>query len=330
VDELILGLLLLLGLRKREPTVPTEPDEPPPDCGPGERAVWSARRGEWQCIADGPDEPADPSEPTEPAPQCDPGFHAVWSSRRQEWQCVADVPDAPDEPDVIQVPDEPEPGGDDPTDVDDLIVDYPRPARFYQVRYGDNFMGNQGIATRLARSALYLAATERGGLDQAAANAWAAARMSTAARRAVTDLLSCTPINDWRYGTWAFTVGVARPGPHGRAIRLLPIHFNDRARLAAGDGFSRNIRKGQPGDPPSVSQGGVEDGASSFEFLWLPGIDLQKLWESNGQTWDVGGTWSDGSSQVDPPPAIWAQGMTDYSGSGQGVWGCAPYQREIS
>jgi hypothetical protein len=196
------------------------------------------------------------------------------------------------------------------------------------VRAGDNFTGNQGIATRMARSELFLAAREFGGMNDAEANAWAAGKATIAARRAVTDLISCTPINDWRYGTWAFTVGLARPGPHGRAIRLLPIHFNDLSRLRAGDPFSRNIRLGKPGDPPSVSQKGVESGASSFELLWLPGIDRRALWESDGTVWQVGGQWGDGSSHVHPPPALFARGVDDFTSGGAGPWGCAPFAVE--
>jgi hypothetical protein len=234
-------------------------------------------------------------------------------------------PDKPDEP--IRV-DDPKPTDPTPAEVDDVIKKYPTPGMFYQVIAGDVFMGAKGIATRALRTALYFAAKKQG-MDDAAANAWAAPRAANAeAHLDMTRLIACTPINDARFGTYAFT-SKSVPGAQGRAIRLLKINGDDRARILAGLSMIRNVRIGKPGDPSSVSAHGVKP-LNHFELLWLPGIDLDLLFASNGQDIQPGGAWSDGSSKIHPPPKIYDLGIYDYSLSNVGVWGCTPWTAEIS
>lgn len=227
------------------------------------------------------------------------------------------------------VPRQGPPPSTDPTDVDDLIKDYPSPRSFYQVISGDTFTGNDGIATRLARSCLFLAAKKIGGLDDDAARAWASARDTWARQAAVTRAIACVPVNDARFGTYAYTQGTAMPGAQGRAIRLLPINGPDRQRYKTGEPPIRNVRIGKPGDPPSVSQGPIADQYRDFEFLWLPEFDLKQLWDSDGRTWVYGGSWSDGSPTYNPPPALYALGVLSYDDGDPPPWGCAPFTEEI-
>jgi hypothetical protein len=222
-----------------------------------------------------------------------------------------------------------DPGGPTPGQIDDLLDPYPTPGTFYQVVTGDNFTGDNGIATRLARSALFLAAQEAGGLSQDDAIAWAKVRDGYAtARRPVTQWIACAPFNDALYATYAFS-DKSIPGMQGRAIRLLNTSAPNVARIRQGEPPIRNVRICAPGDPPSCSSSPVNGAYRGRELLWMPGFDLQRLWDSGGSDWKPGGVWGDGTTKILPPPKIWALGILDVSESGRSSWGCAPWQREV-
>jgi hypothetical protein len=264
-----------------------------------------------------PDKPT-PDKPTPDKPTPDKPTPDIGKSKIKKW--------------VKKIkPDEPvDPGGPKPNDIWDLIKDYPTPSTYYQVLTGDSFTGDQGIATRLARTALYQAATEVGGLSVAEANAWASDRLGyTDARRPVTQWIACAPFNDATYATYAFS-DKSIPGQQGRAIRLLNQHADNALRIAGGEPPIRNVRLCAPGDPPSCSGSPVDGDFRKRELLWMPGFDLQALWNSNGKLWRPGGQWGDGTSKILPPPKIWALGLIDLSGSGLSMWGCSPYTEAIT
>lgn len=303
---LIAGIAVVLGLGSKG-SGGTPPIGDGPEPGPG---------------GDYPDEPKIPINvqhiPTaNNPPKPKPGFN------KPNLDPIFPGVDAPKKPG--------DPGGPTPAQIDDWIKKYPTPASFYQVRagVGDNFTGDQGIATRLARSALFLAAKQVGGLDDAAANAWAGARDGyQEARKPVTQLIACTPWNDALYATYAYG-SQSVPGQQGRAIRMLPNSAPNAARIRGGEPPIRNIRMCAPGDPPSCSTAPVNGAYRGFELLWLTDFDLTTLWNSDGKDWRPGGTWPDGSSRMQPPPKIWALGILDLTDAGVGSWGCAPWQREI-
>lgn len=213
---------------------------------------------------------------------------------------------------------------DDPTpaQVDDLVRTYPAPRTYYQVKSGDTFTHEtKGIATRMGLTALHLAAVNIGGLSVAEANAWAAARNKHATmRRPLTMLIACVPENDAEYGK-ANCSAQEVVAPNGRCISMLPRHADNRARIKAGESPLRTITFG--GQKVSGSY-------TRFPFLWLPGIDLQHLWDTDGAEFRPGGTtWSDGSSTFRPPPLIRALGFQDLGNTNRTTWGCAPDEAQV-
>jgi len=319
----IVGGLLLLALIGSSSASAAEPKRDP------KKRNIHAPPG-WEPDPDAPP----PKVPTVPTVPTGPGKPKPTKPKGPQVQPLTpDGPDDPDEPIRVDpiVPDEPiDPDEPTPAKVDDIIKTYPTPATFFQVIYGNEFLGNQGIVARLMRSALFLAARAQGmSVDEA--NAWAAPRANDAQNRIkVTKDIACVPINDVRFGTYAFPKDQVIPGPQGRGIRLLPMNADDASRIRQGMTMVRNVRLSSPGAPSSTSSEGVESEFQSLELLWLPGYDLDVLFTSNGETWTMGGEWSDGSSKIHPPPLIYGLGVTDYSDAGLGVWGCAPNTAEIS
>ncbi len=232
----------------------------------------------------------------------------------------------------VEVPKKPgDPGGPTPGQIDDWIKSYPTPGTFYQVRggVGDNFTGHKGVATRLARSALFLAAKNVGGLSDSDANEWAGNRDGYQnARKPVTQLIACTPWNDALYATYAFGAQ-SLAGQQGRAIRMMPNSAPNANLIRGGEAPIRNIRMCAPGDSASCSTSPVNGAYRGFELLWLTDFDYEILWASGGTDFRPGGAWPDGSSKMQPPPKIWALGITDLTDAGVGSWGCAPWQEAI-
>lgn len=217
-----------------------------------------------------------------------------------------------------------------PADVDTITKDYCTPATFHQVKAGETWLGKSMMMTRYASSALYMAAKEVGGLDNDAALEWASSggRNAHDAQVELAKIVACTPINDVRYGTYAIGANDI-VGATGRAIRLAATATPDHDRIRAAQPMGRNVPLGKPGDPLSLSMEGVDPNFHARPFLWLPGIDLELLWQSNGYQWRPGGKWKAGTSKIAPPPAIYALGVTDYTNSSNELWGCAPWATEI-
>lgn len=162
---------------------------------------------------------------------------------------------------------------------------YPTPRKMYQVRSGDIFGGtssNRSIAYRALLSEAYVAAIE-GGASDAEAKSFANEIASSGTNRLrYIDAILCAGVNDAVYGTWGYAGGAKygqeRVGPHGRTIRLMKYHPDNRARLTAGKPMRRNIALGDymsPGDGSGVPL--EPELAEAFEFLFLPGLDRAAL-----------------------------------------------------
>lgn len=218
-----------------------------------------------------------------------------------------------------------------PADIDSLIKAYAAPESFHQVVEGETWLGKSQMMTRLASSALYRAAIEIGGLSPDAALEWTSSggRNGPAAQLELAKIVACVPINDARYGTFATGVNDIKGETTGRAIRLAATATPDADRIRNAQPMGRNVPLGSPGSPLALSMQGVDPSFNARPLLWFPGIDLQALWDSDGRTWKVGGKWKNGTSKIHPPPAIYALGVTDYTNSGQELWGCKPWAAEI-
>lgn len=205
--------------------------------------------------------------------------------------------------------DRPSPPDDGPA-LPELTVTYPRGARFYQVLLGDKFGGTStktSIAYRYLLAEAFLAAIEFGGLSEEEALKWAAVVAGNDRNRArVIDAIQCSGWNDAAYG--ALPKPGTRKSSNGRSILLLPLHAPIGDLLADGQQPVRN----------ATMKGGLGNTSlRHLEFLWLPGLDRQLLWESGGTeiSTSTGATvWADGTSQENPPPWVMALGMGDNSG----------------
>jgi len=197
----------------------------------------------------------------------------------------------------------------------------PDPGVFYQVTAGgEDAKGLFNIARRYALASLYLAARNVGGLSQEDAIDWAEARRPGSKKvREWADYILCVAWNDVLYGSNRVSSNNYR-GPHGRGIPLSPMHADNWRRLLAGDSARRNVKLHSPGEqgtPRNVGQGDRR-----LPLLWMPQLDEQVLWDSDGQTLRAGGTWADGTSFFFPPPIVaWAQ-IDDPTGANLGAWGC--------
>ena len=246
---------------------------------------------------------------------------------------------------------EPDPG---PTPIDlspwESTGEYPSPGTFLQVRLGDRLLGRfsearkdvdiygnqlRSIAYTTLLTAGWLAATEFGGLDpdepgisesESSRRAEAAARFarkvadSDGNRVDYLQLIQCSPWNDALYATYGYGPQ-AWASPVGRALRFLPEHYNNRARISQGLKPRRNISLGTISDKGSGNAFGQDGDQRAFEFLWLPRINLQVLWDSNGRDITTEGTeWDDGSSGIMPPPIVAQLGAEGVPGSV--AWGC--------
>lgn len=256
-------------------------------------------------------------------------------------------PDTPDDdgprpavPEPVPRPAVPPPQPPQPSvpslNIDDWIEDYPTGESFYQVRSGDMFGGtnsNRSIAYRYLLTEAFLAAKEFGNLDDNKARTWSrsVAQRGNMRLQAI-DIIQCAWINDALYGTWGYGLQ-AKPGPHGRAIRLLPYHPDNRRMVFDGLGLSRNIELRRPADagkdgPWNKGLGGPADPEmrEEFELLWMPAINRKVLWDSDGTNLTTEGmTWPDGTSKGNvPPPWIMDLELGNYADDAIGFsdWGC--------
>ncbi len=228
-------------------------------------------------------------------------------------------PEPPPEP-------EPEPGERIP--LPDIIDPYPRPATFYPVQKGDT---GYGIAYRYLRSAGFLAATKFGKLDAAAANQFAVQVAKGVQRQVkVWKGIQCNGFNDAAFATYGYK-GSSVPGPHGRAIRLLPQHVDILERIAGDQSVLRNMKWRRPKDKGKGGGVGANNSFREYETLWLPGCKLKVLWDSDGKTVEFGGKWSNGATKLFPPPWILRLGIEFIEGADPGVtdFGCMGMEMEL-
>lgn len=170
----------------------------------------------------------------------------------------------------------------------------PLPGHFYQVRRGDAFLGRDGIAGQ----AIYNAALAAGASDAQAR--WL--RDRGALRLQYLDAILCSGWNDALYGTWGFG-RKAHAGPHGRSIRLLPMHADNRARIIRGEPPLRNIQLQTPADTGKGTAKPLRtDAGRAFEYLWLPPLDPDALEQGVIQTEGI--AWDNGDPGYWPPPDV--------------------------
>ena len=220
----------------------------------------------------------------------------------------------------------------DPT-VYEHPTNYPTHGVHHQVVPGDIF-GGKGGKHNMAWAALYEAAfegaIEYGGVSEADAHVYAASVAKKAANRGkYINLILCAPSNDLTYGTYGF--GTKAPvGEHGRSIRLLKIHPDNRDRIFSQEPPIRNIEMGEPGDQRTGTGGSVDsDYREEFEYLWFPRLNTKRLWET-GQITTEGESWDDGSSTMLPPPEIWALGINVLEDLPISTFGCMGAEEEMA
>jgi hypothetical protein len=255
-------------------------------------------------------------------PECATGQHAEWSSRREEWQCISDDPVTPT----------------DPTDVDDIVKPVPRGGNFWKWRQGWTLFGTKigspdkagSVAYTLMRWEAFESAKQYGGMDDTAAWAWVNSRKydkKPALRVQVANVVLCCGWNDATAGTYGYCGPIAiankvcpatmenHPGPHGRAIRPLPQHTDQIARLKAGKAAARVVTIGNPGsagDGSSHTAQGAPGG--QLPTIWCPRFNREVLWTSGGLTFTTEGL--DAAGTALPPQWVLDRGVEDYSDSG--------------
>lgn len=190
----------------------------------------------------------------------------------------------------------------------DLHSDVPRAGNFYQVGSGDTLLGEDGLVAQVLRDAGLRAAREVGGLDGAAAEEFARNTVKGSNRVTYHDATVCSGWNDLHYGTWGYSSRKNRAGPHGRSIRMLPIHADNRARIEAHQAPIRNVQMRGPEDAGKGNGRAIDNAlAEKHEYLFFPDINLDILWET-GEITSRGLEWEDGTSRSNPPPGVMALG----------------------
>lgn len=169
---------------------------------------------------------------------------------------------------------------DDPIDIiSDLILDYPKPGHFYQIKSGDNL-------STLVRQALNNEVAGAGQNNQSRLNY----------------MKMCMNVGEkWNKKTYgssrtsqAFPAMYLTDGS-GLAAAFLPRHANVLQHVANGKMPPRTIL------PNGNKIAGAE--GSSFALLWFPPISRDDL-EQNGVVTCAPFNWDDGSSTIDPPPQL--------------------------
>jgi hypothetical protein len=237
----------------------------------------------------------------------------------------------PTKPDLAPTP---PPSPQAPIDLDPWLNEdpyWPMPETFYEIEVGDRFLGentdsSHGIVYSVLLSAAYAAAIEVGGVGPSAAQQFAlSVATNVNARLDYLDLIYCSPWNDSLYGTYGYDVDLigSFDSPAGRSIRLLPVHYDNFERISQGLAPRRNVRLGTLENKGDRSGTPMDENQNSFELLWLPGLNLNVLWESQGETITTQGlTWEDGSNKLMPPPVV---AQLSAIGVPSGQWGCSGY-----
>lgn len=186
-------------------------------------------------------------------------------------------PDAPDPGD----PTEPTgPAIDWPKFVDDNSnANYPTDGKLYQVKAGDQFLGNSaagGIAHRAIAQRAFIHLTANGWDNPAALEE--ASKLATEHRLKYFYQIQADAWNDNLYGTYGYGRN-AMPSPStGRAIRLLPMNPPNLGLIRQGKQPGRSVLLQKPSHAKQGT-GKKAPGApgGSLEFLWLPAIDPARL-----------------------------------------------------
>ena len=82
---------------------------------------------------------------------------------------------------------------------------------------------------------------------------------------------------------------------------------------------------GTPADKNSGNGYGQNQNERNFAYIWLPKINLQRLWDSGGtEVTTEGIQWEDGSNGIMPPPQVLAYGVENVPEAVS--WGCLGYE----
>jgi hypothetical protein len=159
-----------------------------------------------------------------------------------------------------------------------LLSDKPEFGKFYLIKNGDVAMGTGGIMQK----AIVAAAPLRG----TGSNRLALLKLMTTPNTYNADLYGRTKFTD----NWPAYTGV---DGINLGAAWMPRHKNAIQAIASGNMPVRNIS----------ASGNKEGSGSSYALLWIPPVDVQALKDLDTITVS-GGTWSDGSSILNPPPSL--------------------------
>jgi len=195
-----------------------------------------------------------------------------------------------------------------PVDLESYESDDPTCGQFYQSRRGDVWLGEheQSITYRALYRTTLVVATIQGVEDPkgvAQRNA-----SDPGMRKAFFDLCVGQAWGDETYGTY-FLSTKDPVGPHCRGIPIVRFCADNRQRLLDGEAAMRVLPVGKPehyglGWPNRKTLHGTSLGRLrlKFPFLWLPVLNPDQL--LRGIVTTRGMSWEDGSSALEPPPAI--------------------------
>lgn len=298
-------------------------------------------------------------KPKRDTPFCPPGPNGEpqqWNAETGSCEPVNPPPKGDTDPD-FPTPDPPT-DPEEPGNIDDLIKVVPVGRAFYKVKQGDVFLGKKGVSSGnyangigiahwLLRREGFEAAKQYGSMTDAQAWAWVNTNLPhgrlsawNGPVRATLDLILCSAANDATAGTWGYKgknhfpndTDVNHAGPHGRAIRLLPQHPDQIARLRDGQALARFVSIKAPANAGDASSTNVSGETGKLPTLWMTELDRRLLWESKMKTVEPSPeTWEDGSPVSSPPPWIWSRGIDDLSGTLQlpMAFGCAGQARQV-
>lgn len=214
--------------------------------------------------------------------------------------------------------DEPPPAADEELpDVSAITSSKPTCGMFFLNLDGVIPLGDHGFVAQALVDEAFDAAKEAGRSTLDAQQIAAAIAADPSNRLAYWRAVQCGRWNDGLWGTWGYGPG-AVPGPHGRAIRILPYHDDAYGRLALHEPPIRTIKLGSyktRGDGKGWGSG------SNYELLWLPPLRRDALIDPKRKNPIVveGLYWPDGSSKLDPPPWVQELGIVDLPPA---EWGC--------
>jgi hypothetical protein len=216
------------------------------------------------------------------------------------------VDDEPREPAVEELP-----------DISAIASTKPACGIFYLNFDGVIPLGDHGFVAQALYDEAFNAAKEAGRSTLDAQQIAAAIAADPSNRLAYWRAVQCGRWNDAMWGTWGYGPG-AVPGPHGRAIRILPYHDDAYGRLDLHEPPIRTIKLGSyktRGDGKGWGSG------SNYELLWLPPLRRDALLDPKRKHPIVaeGLYWPDGSSKMDPPPWVQELGIVDLPPA---EWGC--------